>query len=216
MKNNHKKIAMSVSLLLILIWGVLGTGASLAWFSDTDEKLKNVFHFAEFDLEVSYLDEDGKWKPVQQDTELFDDQARYEPGYTKVVYLKIENLGTVPFLYKTAVTVSDYTLATNVYGQSFQLQDYLRFGVTSAKTETELFAAVETRDLAKEVADMPLNRYYEEEFTTKQAELDPNETVYMALIVRMPEEVDNIANYRGESIPRVELGIVISATQKTE
>lgn len=211
MKNNHKKIALSISLVLILIWGVLGTGASLAWFSDTDEELKNVFHFAEFDLEVSYRDEDGNWKKVQQDTNLFNDEALYEPGYTQVVFLKIDNLGTVPFDFKTAVSVTDYTLATNVLGQTFQLQEYLLFGLDTANSEAELDALVATRDLAREVAKMPLNNY-----ETKTAELGAKSTVYMALVVHMPETVDNVANYRGDVIPRVELGLIVTATQKND
>ena len=35
----------------------------------------------------------------------------------------------------------------------------------------------------------------------------------IALIVRMPEEVDNFANYRGTIVPKVELGITVKAEQ---
>ena len=216
MTNKYKKIVVGISLLLVMMWCVLGTGASLAWFVDVDEEVKNVFHFAEFDLEVSHRLENGTWEKIEQDTKIFDDEALYEPGYTQTVYLKIENKGTVPFDYKTAVTVSDYTLATNVYGQSFQLFDYLKFGLTTAKTEAELDALVATRNLAREVANMPLNHYYEDDFTTVQSELGAGETIYMALVVRMPEEVDNAANYRGNDIPRVELGVIVTATQKAD
>ena len=216
MTNKYKKIVVGISLLLVMMWCVLGTGASLAWFVDVDEEVKNVFHFAEFDLEVSHRLEDGTWEKIEQDTEIFDDEALYEPGYTQTVYLKIENKGTVPFDYKTAVTVSDYTLATNVYGQSFQLFDYLKFGLTTAKTEAELDTLVATRNLAREVANMPLNHYYEDDFTTVQSELGAGETIYMALVVRMPEEVGNAANYRGNDIPRVELGVIVTATQKAD
>ena len=216
MRKNYKKIALCVSLMLVAIWCILGTGASLAWFVDTDEEVKNVFHFAEFELEVSHRTEDGSWEKVEQGTKIFDDEALYEPGYTQVVYLKIENKGTVPFDFKTAVSVTDYTLATNVFGQSFQLQDYLKFGLTIADTEAELYELVATRDLAKEVANMPLNHYYEDDYITDQMELGAKETIYMALIVRMPENVTNVANYRGDVIPRVELGVIVSATQKTD
>lgn len=208
-RNPFKKIALTLSMFLLFFWMFLGTGTSLAWFTDTDEEIKNVFHFAEFDLEVSYRDENGNWEKIQQDTNLFNDQALYEPGYTEVVYLKIENLGTVPFDFKTAVSVTDYTPATNVFGQTFLLQDYLLFGLDTAGTEAELDTLVQTRDLAREVADMPLNNY-----ETKTAELGAKGTVYMALVVYMPEAVDNVANYRGDVIPRVELGLIVTATQK--
>ena len=211
MRNKYKKIALCVSILLIAAWCILGTGASLAWFVDTDEEVKNVFHFAEFELEVSHRLEDGTWEKIEQDTKIFDDKALYEPGYTQVVYLKIENKGTVPFNFKTAVSVTDYTLATNVFGQSFQLQDYLKFGLTTADTEEELFEKVATRNLAKELAVMPLSNY-----STETASLDAKGTVYMALIVRMPEDVTNMANYRGDVIPRVELGLIVTATQQKD
>lgn len=211
MHKTYKKIAFSLSLVLIAIWGILGTGISLAWFSDTDEEVKNVFHFAEFDLEVSHQLENGDWEKVEQNTKIFDDEALYEPGYTQVVYLKIENKGTVPFDFKTAVSVADYTLATNVFGQSFQLQDHLRFGLTTADTETQLHEKVATRNQAKELAVMPLSNY-----STETASLDAKATIYMALVVRMPEDVDNIANYRGDVIPRVELGLIVTATQQTD
>ena len=123
MHKRLKKVALSVSLLLVVAWCVLGTGASLAWFTDTDEEVKNIFHFAEFDLEVSHRLEDGTWEKVEQGTKLFDDEALYEPGYVQVVYLRIENKGEVPFDWKTAVTVTDYTEPTNIFGQKFHLQD---------------------------------------------------------------------------------------------
>ena len=211
MANKYKKIALCISLLLAMVWCVLGTGASLAWFVDTDEEVKNVFHFAEFDLEVSHRLENGSWEKVEQDTKIFDDKALYEPGYTQVVYLKIENKGTVPFDFKTAVSVTDYTLATNVFGQSFQLQDYLKFGLATANTEEDLYDKVATRNLAKELAVMPLSNY-----STETASLNAKGTVYMALIVRMPEDVGDIANYREDVIPRVELGLIVTATQQTD
>lgn len=216
MHNRLKKVALSVSLLLVVAWCVLGTGASLAWFTDTDEEVKNIFHFAEFDLEVSHRLEDGTWEKVEQGTRLFDDEALYEPGYVQVVYLRIENKGEVPFDWKTAVTVTDYTEPTNIFGQKFHLQDYLKFGLATAETEEKLFELVATRDLAEEVANMPLNHYYENDYTTDASELGAQEMTYLALIVRMPENVTNIANYRGDIIPRVELGVIVSATQKTD
>ena len=58
---------------------------------------------------------------------------------------------------------------------------------------------------------MPLSNY-----STETASLDAKGTVYMALIVRMPEDVTNMANYRGDVIPRVELGLIVTATQQKD
>ena len=175
----------------------------------TDEEVKNVFHFAEFDLVVSHRLEDGSYEEIDTETKIFDDTALYEPGYVQVVYLKVENKGTVPFDFKTAVSVTDYTVATNVFGQSFNLQDFLRFGVICADTEALLDEKLADRELAVSASSMKLNNY-----STDVAELEAGGETYLAIIVRMPEEVGNDANYREDKIPKVELGIIVSATQK--
>ena len=137
-KRAYKKIAYVLSLCVVLLWAVLGTGTSLAWFTDTTHEIKNVFHTGEFKLKVSHRTESGWYEVMDGETRVFDDEALYEPGYTQVVYLKAENEGTVPFNMRTAVSVTDYTVATNVFGSRFDLQDYLTFGLVMADTEAEL------------------------------------------------------------------------------
>ena len=207
-KKKYNRLALSLSMCLMIVWGILGTGTSLAWFTDTSPEVKNIFHFGEFDLVVSYKTEDGVYKEITSDTAIFDDEALYEPGYVQVVYLKIENKGTVDFEYKTAVSVTDYTPAINAFGKSFQLQDYLRFGLVSDDSEEALIEKLKTRELTKEKATMFLNNY-----ATEKEYLKAGQETYMALIVRMPEEIGNVANYRGNTIPRVELGVIVSASQ---
>ena len=211
-KTPYKRIALVLSLCALLIWAILGTGASLAWFTDTSPEINNIFHFGEFDLVVSHRLTDGKWQEVDSQTKIFDEEALYEPGYVQVVYLKVENKGTLPFEFYTAVNVNGCIEATNVFGQKFMLQDYLKFGLTTANTEDEMKNSIPDRESAVEIASEPLHNYYE----TGAFELAPGKTKYIALIVRMPEEVGNIANYRGDVIPKVELGITVKADQITD
>ena len=192
----------------MIVWCILGTGASLAWFTDTSPEINNIFHFAEFDLVVSHRLTDGKWEEVDGQTKIFDEEALYEPGYVQVVYLKVENKGTVPFEFYTSVNVNGCIVATNVFGQEFMLQDYLKFGVTTADSEDAMKNSVPDREKAVEIADMPLHNY-----DTETAVLNPGATKYIALIVRMPEEVGNVANYRGDTVPEVDLGITVKADQ---
>lgn len=207
-KRSFKRIALSLSLFMIFMWLILGTGTSLAWFTDRDEELNNIFHFAEFDLIVEYRDEDGNYQDLEAATKVFDDEALYEPGYVQVVYLRVKNNGNVPFKFKTAVSVTDYTEAINFFGQKFHLQDYLKFGIAVADSEVELDSVVGPREHAETLATMQLSRY-----DTDYAELDAQDTIYMAIIIRMPKDVTNVANYRGSVIPRVELGLIVSASQ---
>ena len=207
-KKMYRKIALAFCLLMAMLWTVMGTGASLAWFRDQDE-VKNIINLATFQPEFSWRDEQGNWKPLTADTELFDANALYEPGYTQVVYLKVKNAGTVPFDFRTAVRVTDFTEAINVYGQRFHLQDYLTFGLLTAASEAAIDEQTSSR---KQVADCAVDSLGN--YATNYAPLKPMETVYIALVVRMPEKVDNAANYRGDVIPRVELGVTVTAVQQ--
>ena len=207
-KRIYKQIALALSLCALIVWCILGTGASLAWFTDTSPEINNIFHFAEFDLVVSHRLTDGKWEEVDSQTKIFDEEALYEPGYVQVVYLKVENKGTIPFEFYTAVNVNGCIEATNVFGQRFMLQDYLKFGVTTADSEDAMKNSVPDRNAAVKLADMPLHNY-----DTETAVLEPGATKYIALIVRMPEEVGNVANYRGDIVPEVDLGITVKADQ---
>lgn len=206
----YKRIALVVSVCLIMAWAFLGTGASLAWFTDTSEEVENIFNVAEFDLEVSHRLDDLTYEEVTSQTAVLDDSALYEPGYVQVAVLRVTNKGTVPFDLKTAVTVLDYTIAYNVYGQPFNLQEHLRFGLVTAPTEAALDAKLLDREAAVKNATMLLNNYT----TDDDVSLDAGASLYMALIVRMPTEVDNVANYRGDIIPRVDLGLTFTATQQ--
>jgi len=207
----YKKSALILSLCIFVLWMMLGTGTSLAWFTDTDDDVQNIFHFAEFDLEVSHRLSDGTYETIEGHTDLFDDEALYEPGYVQVIYLKIENKGTVPFDFKVAVNVLDYTVSTNVFGKPFNLQDHLLFGLVFDETEDGMEQKVATRAMAVAASNTKLNRY-----DTNWAPLDAGDEMYMALIVRMPEAVGNEANYRGTTVPTVDLGVIVEAQQQSD
>ena len=68
--------------------------------------------------------------------------------------------------------------------------------------------SIPDRNAAEEIAVLPLHNY-----DTNTAVLQPGQTSYIALVVRMPKEVGNIANYRGDTVPKVELGITVKADQ---
>lgn len=204
----YLKIALALSLCAMVIWTILGTSTSLAWFTDTSPEINNIFHFADFKLEVSHQLEDGSWEIIDEKTTVFNDKALYEPGYVQIVYLKVKNKGTVPFKFHTAVNVNGSVVATNVFGQKFMLQEHLKFGILTSNSESEIKKSVTQRNAAVEIANMPLENY-----STNTFVLLPETSKYIALIVRMPEEIDNKANYRGNIAPKVELGITVKADQ---
>jgi len=129
-----------------------------------------------------------------------------------VVYLQVENGGNMDFDYKFIVDAYKSDHGTNVYGESFDLADFLKFGLVTADSHDQLDAMVSPRGaaqaLAKEYANQKLNGYTE--YSAKP--LTPGSKKYAALIVWMPEYVDNHANYR-EKAPRIELGVTVYAQQ---
>ena len=213
-KKSYTKIALTLSICLLMIWALLGTGTTIAWFTDTSETQKNTFFIGDLDLVVSHKLEDGTYEEIESDTKVFDDEALYEPGYVQVVYLKVENQGDVPFEYQLSVDVNDVTVAKSVLGNDINLPNYLKYGVLFGADEAQL-----TRDTAKLIAEkdfpektmnFPLNVYSEKDSVV----LRPDDERYIALIVRMPEIVGNAANYRGVIVPRVDLGITVKASQE--
>lgn len=207
------KRALALSAFLFVLWWALGTGATLAWFSDVDT-VRNEFQIGLLDLDVSYKNDIvTDYTPLKGATEVFYDEALYEPGYTQVVYLKIDNNGNVDFNYKVAVTVKNFTNGKNIWGEDIYLPNYLRYGVAFAESETQLQEMVKQRLKARTHAtnDWGMLGTWSEisPYTYEVGE----GAHYAALIIYMPEEVGNIANYRGFTVPKVELGITVFAQQ---
>ena len=212
-KRKYTKYALTLSIMLLMLWGLLGTGTTIAWFSDTSEA-KNTFFIGDLDLVVSHKLEDGTYEEIKSDTSVFDDEALYEPGYVQVVYLKAENKGDVPFEYKLAVEVDDVTVAKGMLGNDIYLPEYLKygalFGADEAKLSRETAKIIAENDFPEEVSGYPLNVYSEKDDVV----LEPGDERYVAIIVRMPENIGNVANYRGTTVPRVDLGITVTASQE--
>lgn len=206
------KTALTLSVLLLIMWSAFGAGTSVAWFSDTTPVQRNSFIIGELDLSVYHKVGDD-YKTVEKDTKLFDDNALYEPGYVQVVKLKIENSGNVDFDYKLSIDIdkSSIILGINEEGQTIYLPDFLKFGVLFSDTETNL-----DRDTAKLLAQLDAAIALED-YTQIRA-LDANSAKdnaeYAALVLYMPEEVGNVANYRGDAVPHIELGLSVLASQK--
>ncbi len=212
-KKKWRKAALALSACLFVLWWALGTGATLAWFSDTDQ-VRNEFQIGLIDLEVSYKNDiEPEYTTLQGATKAFNDEALYEPGYTQVVYLRIENNGDVDFNYKIAVTVEGFDIGKSVLGNDIYLPNYLRYGVVFGQTEAEVQQLVKDRLTSKSHAPNEwgaLGTWSKVSPYTFAADEEPH---YAALIVYMPEEVGDAANYRGVPEPRVELGITVFAQQ---
>ena len=204
------KAALAFSICLFIFWWALGATATLAWFSDTDV-VRNHFQVGLLRLGVDFKNDIiTDYTNMEGSSEVFNDQALYEPGYTQVVYLRIDNLGDMDFNYKLSVTVEDSQIGRNAWGEPIYLPNYLRYGVVFGTTEAEVQAQVKDRLTARDTDPGDVLGTWSQisPYTFKTTD----EYHYAALIVYMPEEIGNVANYRGVD-PWVKLGITVFAQQ---
>ena len=205
----YTRTGMILSLILLLIWSLLGTSATIAWFTHTPETARNHFVVGELSMDVFFKnDVVTEYTPLQDSTRVFHDRALYEPGYTQVVYVKVTNQGDVDFNYKFSVNMLSYTDSVSVTGEPLHLPEHLRYGVIFSADEAEL-----DRALARENATEEMESYCLGELSKIDPQtLAAGQTRYAALVIFMPEEVDNAANHRGDT-PQVDMGITVYAQQ---
>ena len=213
--SKHTKRALLASILSVVLCCAMLIGSTFAWFTDSVTSGNNKIVAGNLGVELEYRDQAGSWKPVTETTKLFQEDALWEPGHTEVVYLRVKNAGNLALKYQLAVTAENETTFTNALGkEGCRLSDYLVFGQVESDTEIAKYA---TREDAWAAAGdtLGLSDY------TKESELYPEEIdgkpseQYIALVVYMPAEVGNEANYRGDVIPSIDLGVNLVATQYT-
>lgn len=207
-----RKSGVLVSLIVFILILFMGHTATIAWLTYTTPTTRNTFQVGHMDLQVSYRNDNmTEFAPMLEDSAVFNDEALYEPGYTQVVYFKVQNNGTVPFDYR--ITARDYISikSTNIFGRSFDLADYIYFGMITAPTLEELESKLSTREaaeaVAKDLASQKLGTY-----TKDGSRLTMNQQEYAAIVLHMPRFVDNEANHNGKE-PTIIMGVTVSAQQ---
>ena len=213
MKRTNLKRSFLLSVLSLLLCVSMFVGTTFAWFSETISNQNNRIMAGNLDVELYYkLNAGDAWTELTSTSELFDDEALWEPGYTQVVYFKVENKGTLALKYQLGVNIISETEGTNVAGDPFKLSDYIEFGVIETADET----TYATRELAR--AAVTSSKIISEGFTKSSELLASDGTTpsdeFVTMVVYMPETVENEANYKtGTTPPQINLGIELYATQ---
>ena len=224
-KSKHTKKALLMSLLSIVLCLSMLIGSTFAWFTDSVTSGNNKIVAGNLDIEMEYAKYDPEtkemsdWNSVKDAKDLFDPNALWEPGHTEVVYIRITNKGTLALTYKLSVKAKFEQPGTNVAGEPFKLSDYLVFGHADMGETLVTYADRAAARAAADANKAKLNGY------TSDDTLLPDEMVYGALVVYMPESVGNEANYRNPAdyqtlaavtpdyAPYIELAVDLQATQ---
>lgn len=205
-KQKSTKRSLLLSALSLLMCLSLFVGSTFAWFTDSVVSGENKIVAGNLDIELEYYDENDEWTTVDGATNLFD-ETLWEPGHTDVVYLRLKNVGSLALKYKLSLSVASETPGINVYGDEFLLSDYIRMGVVE-----DVQPSFASRDEAR-AAVTNNNGIIGEGYAAAGEMTKDADDLYMAVVVYMPESVDNKANYRGEKVPTIDFGINLVATQ---
>ncbi len=213
--NKQTRRTLVASVLALVVCAAMLIGTTFAWFTDSVTSGRNTIVAGNLDVELEYATvvdtQTGTlsgWKTVQDATDLFAD-GLWEPGYAQVVYLRVSNLGSLALKYQLSMNILSETAGVNVDGQTFNLSDELQYG--AVLNQSVPFA---NRDVAIDAVTSPVA--LSTPYASGEMHLAANaEPQYLALVVYMPETVGNEANYRGDAVPTIELGVNLVAAQDT-
>ena len=207
MKNKSTKHALLASVLSIVMCFAMLIGSTFAWFTDEVKSGMNKIVAGNLDVELEYSLDGTTWTTVDENTNMFKEDALWEPGYTEVVYLRVSNVGTLALKYQFGINVADKVIGKTADDRDIDLSNFIEFGVVEAE-------AVFADRAAARAAVNGNTALISAGYSSAEGHLIAGDKSNMlALVVYMPETVDNAANYAGDNQPSINLGIKLVATQ---
>lgn len=96
MKNTKRSLTTSVIILFLCFSMLLGT--TYAWFTDSASSAGNIIQSGNLDIKMHWSEDLVDWSEVSGDPIFTHDN--WEPGYTEIKYIKVENAGNLSFKWK--------------------------------------------------------------------------------------------------------------------
>ena len=211
-KTNSKKALLSSAFALVLSVAML-IGTTFAWFTDTASTGVNKIQAGNLDVKLMYSTDMLTWKEATSTTQLFNDDALWEPGHTELVYLKVVNAGNLALKYEMTTNSYDKERGKNANGDLFYIDKYLKIGVAETQNVFESRSAAIDAIAANEKS-----MEKEIQITNGWTVLNPNaESAPFAVVIYMPttvgNEANNVQSWRHPSLKG--FGLVVNATQAT-
>lgn len=215
MTNKNTKRALLTSMMSLLLCFTMLLGTTYAWFTDSVSSANNIIQSGNLDIELEYWNGE-KWADVKDASDILTNEL-WEPGVTEVAYLRVANAGTLALKYQLGINiVGEEKEGVNAAGETFKLSDYIQFGVVeNVNGQTNAYANREAAVAAVSAAKKISAGY------TKASSMASGDELYLALVVYMPANVGNVANYKTSEDPanpdkyrpQINLGINVIATQ---
>ncbi len=214
MSKNTTKRSLLASVFALVLCVAMLVGSTFAWFTDTATTGVNKIQSGNLDVKLMYSKDMKEWAEATDQTQLFNDNALWEPGHTEVVYLKIVNNGSLALKYETEFARNyRVTKGKNVLGNYFYVGDYLKVGTATTgaafNSREDAWAAIAGSEKALQKGVQLTDGWT----VLKAGEsTDP-----FAVVIYMPTTVGNEANAKSKSWVSTiyDLGLEVYATQAT-
>ena len=210
-KQKTTKKALLFSVLSMMLCIAMLVGSTFAWFTDSVTSGKNKIVAGNLDVELYAKKDAGEYTAVTEETNLFLEDAFWEPGHVETVNLKVANLGTLALTYQLGINIASEKGSTNVNDEAFKLSDYIKFAVLDGE---QTFADRDAAIAAADATAVDLSAIAVNEGGVLYPNGKGEAEKLVTLVVYMPTTVGNEANYKtGYDAPEIELGINLVATQ---
>lgn len=202
MKNTKR--AFLSSLLALLLCITMFIGSTFAWFTDSVVSSGNKIVAGNLKVDLEMLHKElGVWYSVKNDQDPIFYYEYWEPGYTDVTFLRIENEGNLALKWE-ARFISDAAVS--------KLAEVI--DVYVLPSETPLSYANATRDLDGWTKVGTLDQFINTLSETTYGELDKGEVAYLGIALHMQEEAGN--EYQGIGLEAFDIKVVATQLAKEE
>ncbi|MBQ8558584.1 MAG: leucine-rich repeat protein [Tyzzerella sp.] len=179
-KSTKRTLVSSVLSLMLCIAMLIGT--TFAWFTDTATSAGNKIQAGSLKIDLELLDKTtGQWNSVKESqSPIFTDDIIWEPGYTDVKILKVENEGNLALKwYAKFVSNFELTALANV------------IDVYVCPSETEELSYPEDRNLEGYTKAGTLKDFVNSISNTTHGILLPEKSAYLGIALKMQESAGN-------------------------
>lgn len=191
--------SLVASIMAIFMCVTTLVGSTFAWFTDSVSSEGNKIVSGTLKVDLELLNEDGTWKSLKDDTQAIFNYSNWEPGYTDIKVLKVENEGSLALKWK-AMFVAESELSI--------LADVIDVYVLPSENE---LTYPENRNLEGYTQVGTVREFVSTIESTTKGELASGEVAYLGIALRM----QNVGNeYQGLDLCGA-FDIVIVATQMT-
>ena len=194
-------------------------GATYAWMTDTAVSSNNVIKAGSLTVGVEYTLDGENWKDLKGVDDLFKDSV-WEPGYTKVIALRVTNKGNVALKFNWGINFVSETMGVNKAGEEYALSQYLECAYSGMQEWSEdnviaqIFLQLAFDREQQKAIGWTKCTFAEMCAPQQQITLVPGQQVVGMMKICMPETVGNEVNARTpDEASKIEMGVIVVATQ---